>query len=277
MKKQLIVCIGIMLVSACTEAPQNEQNKNMEVRFTHLEQEYAADLTHPLDLSVPIDTSGPLAWYLDHPNIEAVRDENWVGVVAEGGSVNFRNIHFNPHGHGTHTEGPGHVESTVHSINQSFNRFHFTAAVITVSPRKLENGDEVIYWEMMAEQVEALRPQAVVIRSSTEDNRNRNWSNSNPPYLDAYAAERLAGLDVEHLLIDLPSVDRESDEGKLAAHKAFWRLNGEKRMNATITELIHVPAEVADGLYLLNLQVGAFENDASPSRPVLYQAIIITK
>jgi len=38
----------------------------------------------------------------------------------------------------------------------------------------------------------------------------------------------------------------------------------------TITELIYVPNSVTDGEYLLELQVAAFENDASPSRPVLY-------
>jgi hypothetical protein len=38
----------------------------------------------------------------------------------------------------------------------------------------------------------------------------------------------------------------------------------------TITELIFVPNEVKDGPYLLNLQTAAFENDATPSRPVIY-------
>jgi arylformamidase len=39
---------------------------------------------------------------------------------------------------------------------------------------------------------------------------------------------------------------------------------------ATITELIFIPDEVPNGLYLLNLQVAPMENDAAPSRPVLF-------
>ncbi len=37
------------------------------------------------------------------------------------------------------------------------------------------------------------------------------------------------------------------------------------------TELIFVRDEVEDGSYLLNLQIASFENDASPSKPVLYK------
>jgi hypothetical protein len=46
-------------------------------------------------------------------------------------------------------------------------------------------------------------------------------------------------------------------------------LNLDARLEATITEMIYVPDNV-DGSYLLNLQIASFENDASPSKPVLY-------
>jgi hypothetical protein len=54
---------------------------------------------------------------------------------------------------------------------------------------------------------------------------------------------------IQHLLIDLPS-DKEKDEGKLLAHKAFWNvtdvndLNLDARLEATITEMIYVPDNV---------------------------------
>jgi hypothetical protein len=35
--------------------------------------------------------------------------------------------------------------------------------------------------------------------------------------------------------------------------------------------MIFVNNEVKDGSYILNLQMASFENDASPSKPVLYQ------
>jgi len=78
-------------------------------------------------------------------------------------------------------------------------------------------------------------------------------------------------LMIKHLLIDLPSVDKEKDDGKLLSHNAFWNTAGELRMDATITEFIYVPNHVEDGEYLLNLMIAPFENDATPSKPVLYQ------
>ena len=84
-------------------------------------------------------------------------------------------------------------------------------------------------------------------------------------------------IGIKHLLIDLPSVDREEDEGRLVAHKAFWNvkdvnhLNPDARLDCTITEMIYVNEEVQDGNYILNLQIASFENDASPSKPILYK------
>ena len=100
---------------------------------------------------------------------------------------------------------------------------------------------------------------------------NRQYSGSNPAYLSEDAAAWMAEAGVNHLLLDLPSVDREDDGGKLLAHHAFWKYPFDTRRNATITELIFVQDSIPDGTYLLNLQIASFENDASPSKPVLYK------
>ena len=81
---------------------------------------------------------------------------------------------------------------------------------------------------------------------------------------------------IKHLLIDTPSVDRESDGGELAFHHAFWGVPDNLNFDRTITELIFVEDEIVDGTYILDLQVAPFENDAAPSRPVLYK-ILVTK
>jgi arylformamidase len=75
------------------------------------------------------------------------------------------------------------------------------------------------------------------------------------------------------LLIDLPSVDREKDDGELLAHRAFWNYPDNPRKNATITEFVFVKNDIKDGAYFLNLQMASFVNDASPSKPVLYEVV----
>ena len=116
---------------------------------------------------------------------------------------------------------------------------------------------------------------AVIIRTlpNLEEKKNRQYSNTNPTYMLEETAVFLKEKGIKHLLIDLPSVDKEKDEGKLLAHNAFWNTGGPLRMDATITEFIYVPNHVKDGEYLLNLMIAPFENDATPSKPILYKII----
>ena len=78
------------------------------------------------------------------------------------------------------------------------------------------------------------------------------------------------------MLVDLPSVDPEVDAGKLSAHHAFWNYPDSPRKHATITEMVYVPDSMEDGNYILNLQIASLQTDASPSKPVLYSAKLIS-
>jgi arylformamidase len=100
----------------------------------------------------------------------------------------------------------------------------------------------------------------------------RDWSGSNPAYLQSTACAWLRSIGVKHLLLDLPSVDREEDGGVLAAHHAFWDFPGHVGpASAPSPKCSQVPAEVRDGrIPMLELQLPHFMNDAAPSRPVLY-------
>ena len=77
--------------------------------------------------------------------------------------------------------------------------------------------------------------------------------------------------DIKHLIIDLPSVDKENDGGELAFHHKFWNVPSNPNLERTITELAYIPEDIEDGEYILNLQIAPFENDASPSRPILFK------
>lgn len=253
----------------------------MKAQIQHNGQNFNVDLSKPIDISIPLSATddNPIAWYIEKPVIEPVRFGDWIGKVSEGkSSTNFNNILFNPHGHGTHTECLGHITNDFYSINQSLKTFFFMAELVTLRPYK-QGDDYVITQIQIKAALDGKTPEAIVIRTLPNETEklHRKYSNTNPPYLHEDAARLLRERGVKHLLIDLPSVDKEHDEGKLLAHKAFWNvtdvnnLNADARHDATITELIFVPDTIADGSYVLNLQMAPFENDASPSKPVLYQ------
>ena len=49
-----------------------------------------------IDISIPVNfEKGITAWYLGKSKSEIVRSEKFVGSIAEGGAVNFRDIYFN--------------------------------------------------------------------------------------------------------------------------------------------------------------------------------------
>lgn len=240
----------------------------------HKSTKHQIDLSKPLDISIPLRASedNVNAWYLDAPKIESVRFDDWVGNVKEGGDVNFNNIVFNPHAHGTHTECVGHITEEVHSINQQLTQFFFYAELITVVPER-KGDDFIISKKQLQSIIGNKKREAIVIRTlpNFEEKLHKHYSHTNPPYLEAEAAIYLREKGIQHLLIDLPSVDKEKDGGALAAHNAFWNTAGTIRMHATITEFIYVTNAIEDGAYYVNLQIAPFENDATPSKPVLYK------
>ena len=234
------------------------------------------DLSKPLDISMPLISSkkNVNAWYIDEPKIEPFKDGEWIAAVSEGADINFNNIQFNPHAHGTHTECVGHITKEVHSINKNLKTFFFLAEVITVAPENYLK-DKVISKKQLQFALGNKKRDAVILRTipNTREKLSRQYSNTNWPYLKEDAVKFLVSKGIKHLLIDLPSIDREKDGGELLGHNSFWNTKGKLRMDATITELIYVSNKIDDGEYFLNLQIAPFENDASPSKPVLYKVI----
>lgn len=243
------------------------------MRF-YIDSTYFIETNSPIDLSIGLRNSNQnvRAWYVDPPRFEPVRANGFLGSVEEGGDVNFRDIFFNPHSHGTHTECCGHITREVYSINRNLKKYFFKATLLTITPDKIENGDFVIFDHHFNRLDHEGFTEALIIRTlpNGREKISKNYSNSNPPYLDLSVVNVINKHNIEHILIDLPSVDRESDGGQLAFHHAFWNVPSKPNLNKTITELIYVDEFIEDGKYILELQVAPFENDASPSRPVIY-------
>ena len=247
----------------------------MQINFKHNHRNYTADLSCPLDISVGFSkeiTDSVNCFYAPPFEAVAVRDGDWEGLVTSGSPVNFLNVRLNPHGNGTHTECVGHIAPTIFSVNDALREAHFVAKLVSVYATKT-NEDRIVTLAQMQQLVSESETKALILRTLPNDDskKTRHYSNTNPPYIAADALAYLADCGIEHLLLDLPSVDRESDGGKVAGHKAFWRYPDNIRHNATITELIFVKNEIKDGLYLLNLQIAPFPIDATPSKPTLFE------
>ena len=248
----------------------------MLAEIQHKNKLYKVDFSKPLDISIETEASldNVNAWYIKEPKIKPVELGDWIGSVKSGASVNFNNISFNPHSHSTHTECVGHISEAFNNVNEALKTFMFLAEVITITPQVLNN-DLVITKQQVEKALKGKKPDALVIRTApnSKDKKHKQYSNTNWAYLTEEAAVFIREVGVNHLLIDLPSVDKEKDNGLLLAHKAFWNYPENTRHNATITEFIYVEDHIKDGEYILNLQIAAFKNDATPSKPILYKTL----
>jgi kynurenine formamidase len=249
-----------------------------EIHFP--KQKVKIDLSKPIDVSILLSPNGPRAWYVERMVIAPVINQFFAGSVKLGGSVNFRNVAFNPHGHGTHTETVGHIEKENHYIGSFVPDVFSLAKLITVELDTLQEdtafgkkGDKYISKAQVEKLIGSDFPETLVVRTLPNEHSKltANYSSTNFPYFEPEALGLLAANGVKHLATDTPSVDREEDGGKLLAHRAFWYTVEGTRGQCTITEMIFVPNEVKDGNYALQLHTARIANDASPSRVLLFE------
>jgi arylformamidase len=247
------------------------------------------DLAGAIDISIPLRFNGPQPNAFGTPPAASrpVGSGRLVGDTRAGGSCNFEQVTFIPHCNGTHTECVGHVTHERISVRDCLRQALFRAALVTVEPRPA-TGDEQYPMSLTPDDLvitgEMLRGgipwgvTALIVRTSPNDpsKLTRQYGPSGVPFFTNDAVEYVVASGIEHLLVDLPSIDRADDDGRLSDHRIFWGIEqgsferGEAaRTHCTITEMVYVPEDVPDGEYVLNLQIAPFHSDASPSRPLL--------
>ncbi len=268
------------------------------LEFTAGGRRWRADLTAPADLAIVLEFDGaqPSFFVATPASSEPLRIGGFTGSVANGASCNCAVHSLAPHCHGTHTECVGHVTRSPVTVASLTPVDPCVALVVSVQPEPLGAAaaglpdvhaaadDLVIHRAALTVAASAWLAApftAVVIRTLPNgvDKRHRAYSGSPSPapYFLPEAMQWLVERRIDSLVVDLPSLDRADDGGRLAAHRVYWGLPPGSddaaqaaRGKALVTELAYVPDAVADGLYLLDLQVPAFGADAAPSRPVLY-------
>jgi arylformamidase len=208
-----------------------------------------------------------------------------------------------PHCNGTHTECVGHLTREPVDAYSIAPFGLLPALLVSVEPSEAnasgesteptpQPGDFLITksailesWTEVKANADALQhfaPLALVLRTlpNSPEKQHQDYIDQTPPYLSREAASLLVDRGIEHLVVDLPSIDRSHDEGHLTAHRVFFGLpRGSttlvqaNRPRSTVTELAYIPDTAPDGAYLLELQVPALGGDAVPSRPLLYRLL----
>ncbi|MEO8314773.1 MAG: cyclase family protein [Pseudomonadota bacterium] len=247
-----------------------------------------------MPLAVDFDAASPLALTLDFSQDQPQHfgaplattmpfsRGSFEGAVARGASCNCQRITLVPHCNGTHTESASHLTIQQRLLQEIVPPGPITALLLTVPPRAhAETGEDSLPAPRGADRLitrhglleawchAALAPKALLLRTDT------HWNDPAPPFLSQQLVQELVARGIEHLVTDLPSVDRLEDGGQLTAHRIFFGLPARStnlaeatRAQCTITELATFPDGLPDGPCAVQLQIPAFSGDAVPSRPL---------
>lgn len=269
----------------------------MKIRFEWQGQCLGSNLDDGIAISIDMDFDGPQPNHfgVGKANRKPLELGGFVGDTEQGGSCNVDVIQVIPHCNGTHTESIGHIVDDDVFVGQVVPTEMLMALLLTIEamPAKtcwesyrpnLEDGDRVLTRSKLEQAwVKSGRPRnipAIVVRTRPNDlsKKSRAYREQNAPaFFSVEAVEFLNDLGCQHLLVDVPSIDRMYDDGLLTNHHLFWnvpegshQLAAESFRHKTITEMVFVPETFEDGVCLLSLQVPAFYTDAAPARPILY-------
>lgn len=246
------------------------------------------DHREPLRLSARLDfADNPTNLYAVAPADSApLSYGDTVASVRQGSACNAERISLVPHCHGTHTECIGHILPEAHNVADLQLEPFIAATLIRVRPQRAATTTESYNASATSEDWlitraaldEELAPlsgdylQALVIGT---DALNEFRDAACAPYFSHQALARIVELGVQHLLVDIPSLDRLYDGGRMDNHRCFWGLDAPDglqtaRRHTSVTELIQVPAHATAGHYFLTIQLPDLVGDALPSRPILF-------
>jgi len=262
--------------------------------------EVRIDLSNPVSLAIDLDFSERQPRHFGAPPASSrpFAVPGFSGSVAQGASCNCQTLTLIPHCNGTHTESVGHLTRESVDAYRVAPLGLLPALLVSVTPvdaakasgestdPQPQVGDELITRQAIAASWDraapVFAPRVLVLRTwpNATAKQYQDYTNQTPPYLSREAMLWLLERGIEHLVVDLPSIDRSHDQGRLTTHRIFFglpqgstTLAQATRPHSTVTELGYIPDTVTDGAYLLQIQVPALAGDAVPSRPLLHRLL----
>lgn len=244
----------------------------MKISFEVKGVSYTIETEQVHDLSIGIKKQNNVnCYHLDDPSFSYFENEFFVGSLQKGGSVNCEKITFYAHASGTHTECALHVLPADFTMLDVQVPLLQLAQLVTIQPKSVGN-DWVIDAEVLSTLSNQEQATALLVRTlpNQAEKLVHQYAGTNPPFFTVDGIQKIKALGFKHLLTDLPSIDKEQDDGLLAAHKQWFLTNGSADKAHTITEFIYAEKNIPDGMFGLAIRLPKIETDAVPSSVLIY-------
>jgi len=255
----------------------------MKIRFKN--KDYILDTNRSIDISIPVNfntSNNPKFYDTSLPEVSYYHFNNVEYSLNEKGSCNVPIVKLNIHCSATHTESANHINNNAPLINELEISDFIYSKLISVNPVNNLKGENYHFdlndndTFITKKELHSLLNnnissdiKALIIRTLPNDviKMNRNYNLDYHPFFTNDAILYLKDIGIEHIIVDIPSIDRYNDGGKLGNHHLFFKNN---EAISTITELVYISDDCIDGDYFINLGIINFGLDAAPSRPKLF-------
>ena len=230
-----------------------------------------------MDLSIRNDFSGsaPIFYGSEQPKANALRSNDFIGDIKEGGSCNVPVVTLDIHCTGTHTESIAHVIDSEEKISDVCPYGMIPAWLTSVELCEANHTNESYHCDIASNLLITKKElqknisesySALIIRTLPNDDskKTRDYDVKPAPFFTNDAIDHINELGVKHLLVDIPSIDKANDGGQLENHKRFFK------QGKTISELLFIPNDLKDGFGFLQIQIPNWGLDVAPSRPIFY-------
>ena len=254
----------------------------MEIVFKHSNNSYKINQSSGKSLSIPYYYNGdqPSFYNADKGSAKPMEQNGFIGLVKDKAGCNVMNINQNIHCTGTHTECAGHIMSDSISINDVLNHEYYLTELISVSSISALETNEKYHVSFSKEDrvitkgmIEGKIPEiasGLIIRTLPNllSKMNQKYDTTNTIFFTKEAIKYIADCKIRHLVVDMPTIDKYDDDGKLGNHHLFFENNPPYKK--TITEMAYIGNEIMDGSYLMTIEIPPMVLDAAPSRPFIF-------
>lgn len=249
----------------------------LKTKIEYAGQSYSINSVNGFDLSLKnnFDGKNPIFFNAKQSSITAIQNEEFTGDLMKGGSCNVYTANVDIHCNGTHTECISHINDVQIKIVDVCPNELIPSQLISLKPEKISDTKDSYHVNLTSELVISQKMIADKIKNPVESliirtlpnfkfKKSRNYDENPAPFFTSEAIEYINELSIEHLLVDMPSIDKADDGGMLGNHHAFFK------KGKTISELLYISNSIKDGFGFLQIQIPNWNLDAAPSRPIFY-------
>lgn len=183
---------------------------------------------------------------------------DFIGDMKRGGSCRVDLHRYSPHNL-THIESSAHIDENGITLDK-IDRNKLSGTVFLADLSSIIS--DFVKWEHLIDKFDHTKMDALAIKTSSSLlPQDKDFTQSDAMAVHHTTAQKFIDLGIDLIILDLPSMDKETDS-TLASHKIFFESDKTTRSQNVIIELAHFH-NLKEGYYYFVLTPPILQTDAT--------------